>query len=246
MTPPPLIKIRNCRRQSRQSRQSRCVLALSVVCSSLLCAYLEHASSFLRLRAASDSNLASGPGSRQDLDAVADLVARALGHWKSVGIDDRLFARALNETVKLTHRSACFVVQYLDGELFTLRPPDERAAFPGPLYRSRRQNIIDLLSTSLDDSVNNFEAIFCLDDCIVSQNRSVDVAPLRSGLLLEDPLPIFTVVSCVGSCNIPFPTWDVATGAFDSWDKRVMEIKNNALDISWDKRHRKAVFRGAQ
>ena len=91
---------------------------------------------------------------------------------------------------------------------------------PGRLFRTRRRNALQMLQRAIDAKqkdgtttrLGDFEATFCLRLRGFAKGgfcaRRLRYAVHRG----SDPIPAFTVVKCVDSMNIPFPTWDYATG----------------------------------
>jgi len=123
--------------------------------------------------------------------------------------------------------AACFLAQHVDGKLYVVGEQDERPSRgkwnPGRLFHTRRRNALQLLQRTIDakqkdgttTTLGDFEATFCLHDCVVSQ-KADSTHGIFGGQYRKvlDPIPAFTVVKCVDSMNIPFPTWDYATGFF--------------------------------
>ena len=183
---------------------------------------------------------------------IQGLVDAALEPWLETGasISTTLVDAAFN--VNDEQDAACFILQIIDGQIFTYGDQDRRADGqiwnPGRLFRTRRQNIILLVRAAQQRfGLPNLEAAFCLHDCVVSQldNSSRNYFTPRYQKI-PDPVPAFTVVSCIDSMNIPFPTWDYATGFFPSWKRKLKQLKLYASKKHWQKRQRKAVFRGGQ
>ena len=180
-------------------------------------------------------------GTAQDL-----FVSEALMPWKQIGIEKTF----LEKSVNIPADYACFIVQYINGSLFTSHSkPDSRNHFPGDLYRSRRKHILKMLMAAVNSSISilPFEAAFCLGDCVVSDiSGSLSKHVMNGYPKIADPVAVFTPVKCKGSMNIPFPMWDTAMGDFDHWDGVVNKIKTNAARYNWHSKIGKAVFRGGQ
>ena len=189
--------------------------------------------------------------SSQQLNHIDSLVQDVLLPWNARGVYRKDVTAAFD--VNLKQDAACFIVQFISGELYTVGSPDQRTYRdggwnPGQLFRTRRQNILKLIQRALlHGRMPNFEATFCLHDCVVSQRRDTKHSMFGTQYkFIADPIPAFTVVSCIDSANIPFPTWDYATGYFDDWDARVQELTEQAESQTWSSRKPQAVFRGGQ
>jgi hypothetical protein len=95
--------------------------------------------------------------------------------------------------------------------------------------------------------VGPFEATFCLEDCVMSEKLFSGLRHIGTSYpRLPDPLPVFSIVKCKGSMNIPFPVWDSATGVFEDWAARIEEIEAISKARPWYRRREQAVFRGGQ
>ena len=187
----------------------------------------------------------------QERNHVDLLVDEVLSPWFARGIGSSDISAAYHVNDK--QDAGCFIVQIISGKLYTVGDPDRRDYSsgiwnPGQLFRTRRQNILKLIQHAATRSnLRDFEAAFCLHDCVVSQNNRTTHNLFGTDLpFIADPIPAFTVVSCIDSANIPFPTWDYATGYFENWDKRVQELTQQARYHSWNTRRSQAVFRGSQ
>ena len=197
---------------------------------------------FFSARRSSDVN------ARPGVDA---LVERVLSPWLARGVS----AEAVDAAFEVNQRqdAACFIVQKFGRALFTVGDADARPNRgkwnPGRLFRTRRQNILRLLRRAIEiaDDIPDFEATFCLHDCVVSQDRNTSHNMFGTQYeFIPDPVAAFTVVSCVDSMNIPFPTWDYAAGYLRNWDEKWRELRREARSREWDARKGQAVFRGGQ
>jgi len=186
--------------------------------------------------------------SPNDRNHIDDLVDKVLLPWKRRGIHLGDVDKVME--VNSVQDAACFLVQKLGENLYTIgeedKRPEEGSWNPGQLFRTRRQNIITLLKRVWHRLPTHFEASFCLHDCVVSQSRKAETSFFGTQYtFVEDPLPAFTVVTCEDSANIPCPTWDYAAGLLKDWENRIQEMKTNR-NVSWSSRAAKAAFRGGQ
>ena len=189
------------------------------------------------------------------IDAIVDAV---LEPWRNVKIEKHMVEDAMYK-VNEVQDAACFLAQHVDGKLYVVGEQDERPSRgkwnPGRLFHTRRRNALQLLQRAIDTkqkdgtttTLGDFEATFCLHDCVVSQ-KADSTHGIFGGQYRKvlDPIPAFTVVKCVDSMNIPFPTWDYATGFFSHWGDKITAMRSTALARDWQSRKSQAVFRGAQ
>ena len=182
---------------------------------------------------------------------LQELVDLVLHPWEKFGVSKHAIEEAFYK-VGSVQDAACFMLQNIEGQMYSVGAEDRREVGnvwnPGRLFRTRRQNIIKLLTTvNRKYGLPNFEATFCLHDCVVSQDHSSRHNYSSSGdLKLNDPIPAFTVVACLDSMNIPFPTWDYATGFFSRWGSKIQAMKQYSSQRPWRRRRSIAVFRGGQ
>jgi hypothetical protein len=191
--------------------------------------------------------------------AIDEIVDAVLEPWRGVKIERRMVDDAMHK-VNEAQDAACFIAQHVDGKLYVVGEQDERPNRgkwnPGRLFRTRRRNALQMLQRAIDGaektkdgtaSLGNFEAAFCLHDCVVSQRADSPHSLFGTQYTrVPDPIPAFTVVKCVDSMNIPFPTWDYATGFFSQWGDKIAAMRKAALERDWQSRKSQAVFRGAQ
>ena len=231
--------------RSRKRAPRRGCLVVILVCVSTIAGRSRIKYGWNR-RDAVSSLLANSDASRID-----SLVSRVLSPWRArggVALADVDAAFAVNEK----QDAACFIVQNIDRKLFTVGDADRRPKRgkwnPGQLFRTRRRNILQLLHRAVTvNDVPDFEATFCLHDCVVSQRRDTKHNMFSARReFVSDPVAAFSVVSCVDSMNVPFPTWDYATGYFDKWGSKIDAIVAEANAHDWISRKAQAVFRGGQ
>jgi len=176
----------------------------------------------------------------------------ALASWDKLGISSWMMEAAIGTFIERKEAGeGCFLVQCINNTLYTVGEQDNRSEFPGPLLRSRRTGILELLRKYVakvsEYKVLNFEAIFCLGDCVVSEKICGSFTNIADpSQRIPDPLPIFTIVKCEGSMNIPFPIWDEATGLLSMWNEKVRAFRKSSAAFPWENRVSKAVFRGGQ
>lgn len=149
-------------------------------------------------------------------------------------------AFAVNEN----QAAACFIVQNIDRKLFTVGGADRRLKCrkwnPGQLFHTRRRNILQLLHRALTvNDVPDFEAPFCLRDCVVSQCRDTKHNMFSAQReFVSDPA--FSVVGCVDFMNVLFPMWDYAMGYFDTMGSKIDAIVAEAIAHDWISRKAQA------
>lgn len=112
-----------------------------------------------------------------------------------------------------------------------------------PFYRSRIREVVWLLNRLVATrNIPDTEFLLSVHDCI----QTVNTDHHYRGATYKESRPIFSIVRCSFSDNIPFPMWeggDVRGGGFDGWDKKMADFQ--AADTkSWDSKINKAVFRG--
>lgn len=178
-----------------------------------------------------------------------------LSVWQQMGISREFIDKAFRSA----SCEGAFKVQYIGGQLYSCDAwPDPRKGFPHTLFYTRRLHVMKLLhdaflsprSAPAADSVpiGEWEAVFCLGDCVASQLPFARERHIGSTYqLAPDPAAAFVPVSCPGSMNIPFPIWENnGHDRWDTWDQYTELIRDNARRWPWSTRRPQAVFRGAQ
>ena len=112
-----------------------------------------------------------------------------------------------------------------------------------PFYRSRIREVVWLLRRVLKKrKAPNTEFLLSIHDCI----QTVNTKHHYRGATYVESRPIFSIVRCSFSDNIPFPMWeggDLRGGGFDGWDRKMKGFR--AQDsVPWKSKIPKAVFRG--
>lgn len=130
-----------------------------------------------------------------------------------------------------------------------------------PFYRTRLNEVIWLLSSLAASGrvAYDTEFVFTVTDCVHSANEH-HAYRLTNQL---SSMPVFTLVSCNFSDNVPLPVWETGRdGPLSEWDdvtaafasgairKRSDSIDNRRKtdDVStlpWEQRQKTAIFRGA-
>ncbi|KAK1867964.1 hypothetical protein I4F81_010461 [Pyropia yezoensis] len=133
------------------------------------------------------------------------------------------------------------LLQVIDNKVYLL-DPYEVPKNAKPFYRARINEIIWLLSRlATAGRIRNTEFLIAIHDCVQTVNRE----HTYRGAHFTESNPVFTIVSCNFSDNIPFPMWETNAdrgGGFESWDAYV---KDYAVDPTpWASKASKAVFRG--
>ena len=133
-----------------------------------------------------------------------------LSAWQQMGISREFIDKAFRSAPC----EGAFKVQYIGGQLYSCDAwPDPRKGFPHTLFYTRRLHVMKLLhdaflstrSVPTADSVaiGDWEAVFCLGDCVASQLPFARERHIGSTYqLAPDPVAAFVPVSCPGSMNI--------------------------------------------
>ena len=104
--------------------------------------------------------------------------------------------------VKSEYPRECFGVTYRDSRLYTWAEYDwgNYTSFPYDLYNSRKYHVLSVISQVTqrnNNQISDFEAVFCLGDCVVSGDKEARAEFERSAYtLFPDPLPVFSLVYC--------------------------------------------------
>ncbi|GAB0497237.1 hypothetical protein MMPV_008561 [Pyropia vietnamensis] len=185
-----------------------------------------------------------------DKEAVAGYYRRLVQAYLAPfanGIFRQLFFDILRrKTYSLTPPGAnkgiqSMLLQVIDNKVYLL-DPYEVPKNAKPFYRARINEIIWLLSRlATAGRIRNTEFLIAIHDCVQTVNRE----HTYRGAHFTESNPVFTIVSCNFSDNIPFPMWEANAdrgGGFESWDEFVKEY---AVDPTpWASKVSKAVFRG--
>jgi len=132
--------------------------------------------------------------------------------------------------------------QVFDDRLY-LMDPLEAIKNAKPFQLSRVNELIWLLSKMIREKrIANTEFMVSIHDCVqtVSKNTTYRV-PKHA-----EHKPIFSIVGCNFSDNIPIPMWegdDERGGGYFSWNEKIDKMESDA-DIPWEKKEPAAVFRG--
>jgi len=135
------------------------------------------------------------------------------------------------------------LVQIVDQRVYLL-DPYEVPKNSKPFYRSRINEIIWLLSRlALHGRVPDTEFLVAIHDCV----QTTAQPHTYRGATYTESNPVFTIVSCNFSDNVPFPMWEGGdTGdrgaGFKSWDAMMKEYAQDTTP--WEQKTPKAVFRG--
>ena len=196
-----------------------------------------------------DLQVPAGTG-KLDKDAVAGYyrkLAQAYLAPFANGIFRQLFFDVLRrKTYSLTPPGAnkgiqSMLLQIIDGKVYLL-DPYEVPKNAKPFYRARINEIIWLLSRlATAGRIRNTEFLIAIHDCVQTVNKE----HTYRGAHFTESNPVFTIVSCNFSDNIPFPMWEGNAdrgGGFESWDAYVKEYA--ADSTPWADKVSKAVFRG--
>ncbi|GJQ15003.1 hypothetical protein GpartN1_g6794.t1 [Galdieria partita] len=129
---------------------------------------------------------------------------------------------------------SCVLIQIVDHEIYVLDPYQITSSGKA-LYRNRLEQALVLIQKLLEKkSLPNVEFVLSLHDCVqtVSKPHHYRVAKYI------ESRPIFTVIHCNFSDNLPFPMLEGSSnrGDWKSWD--------TSYSIPWNKKSNQAVFRG--
>lgn len=111
-----------------------------------------------------------------------------------------------------------------------------------PFYRGRLNEVLWILRKLVKDGrISNTEFVVSIHDCVQTVRNS---NPYRTARYLESA-PVFTVVACNFSDNIPMPVWEGEErrgGHLRDWDRQMAAYAED--NIAWRDKIGQAVFRG--
>jgi hypothetical protein len=182
------------------------------------------------------------PCSREDAHCF---VKQALQPWHG--------NRIRREQVHAIHQGRtqgefCALVQIIGNAVHYHKPlNDTLARYEGwvqSFYRARVTAVIGLLRlAAAAERLPNMELAFCSGDCVAVHNPL-----LPDPLPLDEMVPAFTAVQCLGSASIPLPQFDVYRPPNDvalrDWSSAVADIVANRDAHPWATRLGKVVYRG--
>ena len=174
------------------------------------------------------------------------LVDQIIAAWERLGA---ITAAQVRAAVASAAGEGCFLVQWIRGRLFT-KPKycTDVANFPCFLLRARRRHLLNFLRAVLEASpLPDFEAAFCLGDCVVSE--AANATSRHLGLpykFVAGPLPAFVITGCSSSSNIKFPIWDNYAPSDPTWYRKIAAMEHVAVRHPWRLRREQAIFRGGQ
>merc|ERR1740139_408582 len=177
---------------------------------------------------------------------VPHLVDQTIAAWERLGA---ITAAQVRAAVASAAGEGCFLVQWIRGRLFT-KPKycTDVANFPCFLLRARRRHLLNFLRAVLEASpLPDFEAAFCLGDCVVSE--AANATSRHLGLpykFVAGPLPAFVITGCSSSANIKFPIWDNYAPSDPTWSRNIAAMERVAARHPWRLRREQAIFRGGQ
>lgn len=135
------------------------------------------------------------------------------------------------------------LIQIVNERVFLL-DPYEVPKNSKPFYRSRINEIIWLLSRlAKAGRVPNTEFLMAIHDCV----QTTAQPHTYRGATFTESNPVFTIVSCNFSDNVPFPMWEGGDAGdrgagFAGWDEKMKEYATDTTP--WEQKTPKAVFRG--
>ncbi|KAA8496016.1 Protein O-glucosyltransferase 1 [Porphyridium purpureum] len=179
-------------------------------------------------------------------DHYRRLVLAYLTPFKS-GIPRSAFFTILNrKSYKLTPDGAnkgaqSILFQIVDQKVYMF-DPYEVPKSSKDFYRARVNEMVWILSKlAKERRIRDTEFLVAIHDCVQTASKRHNY---RVAKFLESN-PVFTIVACNFSDNIPFPMWegDVARGGgYSGWDSRMEKFGQDY--IPWQEKAPRAVFRG--
>ncbi|KAK4528074.1 hypothetical protein GAYE_SCF48G6008 [Galdieria yellowstonensis] len=135
---------------------------------------------------------------------------------------------------------SCVLIQIVDNEIYVF-DPYQITVSGKELYKNRLEQVLVLIEKLLErKSLPNVEFVLSLHDCVqtVSKPHSYRVAKYT------ESRPIFTLIRCNFSDNLPFPMLEGSSsrGDWNSWDSSVQELQKHS--IPWTQKSSHAIFRG--
>lgn len=174
-------------------------------------------------------------------------LAKAYLHTFAKGIYRQMYFDILRRrTYALTPPGAnkgaqTILFQIIDKRVYMM-DPYEVPRNSKPFYRTRINQVIWLLSKlATEGRLADTEFLMAIHDCV----QTVDKPHDYRGAHYQESNPVFTIVTCNFSDNIPFPMWEGSKhrdGGFSRWDETVKRYAHD--DIPWDRKQDRAVFRG--
>mmetsp|Transcript_9904 Transcript_9904/g.16994 ORF Transcript_9904/g.16994 Transcript_9904/m.16994 type:complete len:682 (-) Transcript_9904:262-2307(-) len=109
-------------------------------------------------------------------------------------------------------------------------------------YRARINEMIWILSAmAAAGRIHDTEFLVSIHDCVQTVSKRHNY---RAAKYVESN-PVFTIVACNFSDNIPFPMWEgdiLRGGGYQKWDSRMVQFATDY--VPWKDKEPKAVFRG--
>jgi len=137
--------------------------------------------------------------------------------------------------------TTCVLVQIVDQRVYLLDPYEVRKNAK-PFYRTRMDEVLWLLSrVAARTKLRNTEFLVSIHDCV--QTASAEHS-YRAASFVEHS-PVFTIVGCNFSDNIPLPMWEGSGergGGYSGWDKQMELFARDATP--WEAKDQRGVFRG--
>jgi len=186
-----------------------------------------------------------------------DILARTvLAPWVERGVDQDDVHRAL------LAEPSCTLLRYDGGQWLVARPgsggancrPEPTAQAQEPWWRTRRRNAMVRMVINATDRLEKVpqgaELVVCPGDCISGTPAAGAAYPWRypnSTRGDASDVPVFSLIGCAGSWNIPFPVFMNRSHEDDSlegWDAFRGLITNMSRASPLHTRVPQAVFRG--
>eukprot|EP00172_Hildenbrandia_rubra_P000032 Plantae.Rhodophyta-Hildenbrandia_rubra.ctg1014.p2 GENE.Plantae.Rhodophyta-Hildenbrandia_rubra.ctg1014~~Plantae.Rhodophyta-Hildenbrandia_rubra.ctg1014.p2 ORF type:complete len:526 (+),score=94.45 Plantae.Rhodophyta-Hildenbrandia_rubra.ctg1014:1140-2717(+) len=154
----------------------------------------------------------------------------------------------------------CFMVQIKRGQVWVWDPKGVRNTMAEFRELRMREALAWIKSVvgdvgGDDGLVDDTEFVVSTMDSLVSTSREHE---WTLGKVEKRALPVFSIVRCNVSDNIPFPMvftdmmrrafpeqfWNRRAAVLEQWDKVALEYAKSSMEVSWNRKIGKAAFRG--
>ncbi|KAA8495390.1 KDEL motif-containing protein 1 [Porphyridium purpureum] len=132
------------------------------------------------------------------------------------------------------------LIQLINKQVFVLDPYEIQASSDKPFQISRLKELVWIVKRLADEGrMKDTEFLVALHDCVQTVNEPHNYRVPT----YKESAPVFTIVGCNFSDNIPLPMWEGGERVgYQSWDSQMEEYQQDTID--WDSKLSQAVFRG--